>query len=69
MKGQELGLGRCGDCRAAVTRAYQALRAEGLDEESALRVALKLLSLRHPGRSRDDVGSVVSQWLFEEAMP
>ena len=53
----------CDECRAIVLRAYGELRAHGVEEESAFRSALRVLSLRHPERSADDVAAVASKWL------
>lgn len=58
----------CDECRAVVVRAYRELRAQGIDEESALRSALRVLFLRHPERQAEDIAAVASAWLFGERM-
>jgi len=56
----------CNECRAIVVRAYRELRIQGIDEESALRAALRVLSLRHPERGTGDVAAVASAWILGE---
>ncbi len=59
----ECGSAYCDACRAAVTRTYISLRDLGEDHRIALRAAVTVLSLRHPGRPRDEYLGVVSQWI------
>ena len=53
----------CQECRAIVMRTYGELRALGIEEESAFRSALRVLSLRHPERGQEDAALIVSQWI------
>jgi hypothetical protein len=59
----------CNDCRMIVVRVYGELRAQGIDEESALRSALRVFSLRHPECKAEDIAGVASAWLFGEQGP
>jgi hypothetical protein len=53
----------CQECKAIVLRTYSELRDLGLEEESAFRSALRVLSLRHPERGHEDATRIVSQWI------
>ncbi len=59
----ECGRTYCGACLAAVTRTYFSLRNLGEDHRIALRAAVTVLSLRHPGRPKGEYMGVVSAWI------
>ena len=52
-------------CRAAVLSAYRGFRACGGDDPSAFRVALQVLTLRHPERPRNECILLASEWIAE----
>ncbi|MDE2466314.1 MAG: hypothetical protein KGO02_21765 [Alphaproteobacteria bacterium] len=53
----------CAPCRGAVTRVYRELRTLGYDDPSAFRSAVTVLSLRHPGLSREAYAGVAAAWI------
>ena len=55
----------CQECKAIVMRTFAELRDLGMEEESAFRSALRVLSLRHPERGAEDAALAVSQWISE----
>ena len=56
----------CASCRTAVKRAYEGLLLVGQDDRSAFNSAVLVLSLRRPGRSRDEYEWIVASWLSDE---
>ena len=57
----------CQECKAIVLRTYSELRDLGVEDESAFRSALRVLSLRHPERGAEDAVLIVSQWISSAA--
>ena len=56
----------CDSCRQAVLRVFRELWLKGEDEETALRAALHILSLRHPDQTPETRATDVLRWLLED---
>ena len=55
----------CESCRTVVLRTYREFRQSGEDDRSAFRVALEVLSLRHPEWLAEERVTVLSEWLTD----
>lgn len=56
----------CESCRAVVTQAYNGLRTVGRNDRSAFNAAVRVLTLRSPGRAQGDYKQTVAMWLLGE---
>jgi hypothetical protein len=59
-----LGLEAC-DCRPAVTRTYQSLRAIGFDRDDALAAAIPVYRAYHPEVAESRANEVLRDWFGE----